>query len=153
MANPGRLLIPKQQMKKLALGSLVVLLFIDAADAAWLLWKHNFVTRRVEGTPRGLSSEGNVNRWDLLNAVDTRKECLMALQGVHKKTYDSLVSTYPNEPVSQSIFADGISSSISIGAEKNSGPSAKSTQLYYEYTFWCLPVGVDPRSIKPPERK
>jgi hypothetical protein len=150
---PRGLLISKQQMKKLALSSLVVLLLIDTADAAWLLWKHNFVTRRVEGAPRGLSPDGNVNRWDLLNAVESRKECLTALQGEHKKTYDGLVSTYPNEPVSQSTLADGISSSISIGAEKSSGASAKSTQLYYEYTFWCLPVGVDPRSIKPGSEK
>ena len=110
------------------------------------------MTRRVEGTPRGLSPEGNVDKWELLNAVDSRKECLTALRGEHKKTYDGLVATYPNEPVSQSTLADGISSSISTGAEKSSG--SKSTQLYYEYTFWCLPAGVDPKSIKPiPEKK
>jgi hypothetical protein len=144
----------KQNIKKLALGSLMGLLLVDTVDAAWLLWKHNFVTSRVEGAPRGLSAEGNVSRWELLNAVESRKDCLTALQVEHKKTYDGLVSTYPNELVSQSTRADGISSSISAGAEKNSGSSAKSTQLYYEYTFWCLPVGVDPRSIKPsPEKK
>jgi hypothetical protein len=141
-------------MKKLALVSLMVLLLVGTVDAAWLLWKHNFVTRRVEGAPRGLSPEGNVDRWELLNAVESRKECVTALQGEHKKTYDGLVSTYPNEPVSQSTLADGISLSISTGAEKSSGPSAKSTQLYYEYTFWCLPVGVDPKSIKTtPDKK
>jgi hypothetical protein len=141
-------------MKKLALVSLVVLLLVGTVDAAWLLWKHNFVTRRVEGAPRGLNPDGNVSRWELLNAVDTRKDCLTALQVEHKKTYDGLVSTYPNEPVSQSTMADGISSSISIGAEKSGGVSARTTQLYYEYTFWCLPVGADPRSIKPsPEKK
>jgi hypothetical protein len=141
-------------MKKLALVSLMVLLFVDTVDAAWLLWKHNFVTRRVEGAPRGLSPDGNVNKWELLNAVESRKECLTALQREHKKTYDGLVSTYPDEPVSQSTLADGISSSISTDAEKSSGPSAKSAQLYYEYTFWCLPAGVDPRSTKPiPEKK
>jgi hypothetical protein len=141
-------------MKKLALVSLMVLLLVDTVDAAWLLWKHNFVTRRLEGAPRGLSPEGNVNRWELLNAVESRKECLAALQGEHKKAYDGLVSIYPNEPVSQSTLADGISSSISTGAEKSSGSSAKSTQLYYEYTFWCLPVGVDPKSIKTiPDKK
>jgi hypothetical protein len=91
---------------------------VDTVDAAWLLWKHNFVTRRLEGAPRGLSPEGNVNRWELLNAVESRKECLAALQGEHKKAYDGLVSIYPNEPVSQSTLADGISSSISTGAEK-----------------------------------
>jgi hypothetical protein len=65
-----------------------------------------------------------------------------------------VVSIYPNEPVSQSTLADGISSSISTGAEKSSGSSAKSMQLYYEYTFWCLPVGVDPKSIKTiPDKK
>jgi hypothetical protein len=73
-------------MKRLALVSLMVLLLVDTVDAAWLLWKHNFVTRRLEGAPRGLSPEGNVNRWELLNAVESRKECLAALQGEHKKT-------------------------------------------------------------------
>jgi hypothetical protein len=141
-------------MKKLALLALMVLLLVDTVDAAWLLWKHNFVTTRVEGAPRGLSPEGNVDKWELLNAVDSRKECVTALRTEHKKTYDGLVSTYPNEPVSQSTRADGISSSISTGAEKSRGPSAKSTQLYYEYTLWCLPAGVDPKLIKPtPEKK
>ncbi|HEY3165697.1 MAG TPA: hypothetical protein VGK57_00610, partial [Candidatus Binatia bacterium] len=96
-------------MKNIVLPLLMVLLLVDSADAAWLLWKHNFVTRRVEGTPRGLSAEGDVNKWELLNAVDNRKECLAALRVEHKKAYDGLVSIYPNEPVSQSTLADGIS--------------------------------------------
>jgi hypothetical protein len=140
-------------MKNIALRFLMVLLLVDTADAAWLLWKHNFVTRRVEGTPRGLSAEGDVNKWELLNAVDTRKECLAALRVEHKKAYDGLMSIYPNEPVSQSTLADGISASVSTGAEKGGGPSAKTTQLYYEYTFWCLPAGVDPRSTRPVNEK
>jgi len=74
---------------------------------AWLLWKHSFVTRRVEGTPRELTPEGNVDKWELLNAVDLRKECVSALKIEHKKSYDSLLATYPNEPVSQSMVADG----------------------------------------------
>jgi hypothetical protein len=66
-----------------------------------------------------------------------------------------LTAVYPNEPVSQSIIADGVSASASAGAEKSGGgPSARTTQLYYEYTFWCLPAGVDPKLIKAvPERK
>jgi hypothetical protein len=137
------------KMKNLALLLVMFLLSVDTADAAaWLLWKHNFVTRRVEGGPRGLSGEGNVDKWELLNAVDNRKECLAALRVEHKKTYDGLVSVYPNEPVSQSTLADGVSSSVSTGADKGGGPSAKTTQLYYEYTFWCLPAGVDPRTTR-----
>lgn len=135
-------------MKKIAFTLFWISLLADTSHAAWLLWKHNLVTRRVEGTPRGVVSEGNVDKWELLNAVDTRKECLTALRVEHKKTYDGLALTYPNEPVSQSTMADGISSSISAGAEKNGGASAKSTQLYYQYTFWCLPAGVDPRSTR-----
>jgi hypothetical protein len=48
--------------------SILVLLLVLAADAAhaeWLLWKHSFVSRRMEGAPRGLSPEGNVDKWDL----------------------------------------------------------------------------------------
>lgn len=96
----------------------MVLLLVDTVDAAWLLWKHNLVTSRVEGVPRGLGSEGNVSRWELLNAVESRKDCLTALQGDHKKTYDGLVSTYPNELVAQSTRADGISSSILLERKK-----------------------------------
>jgi hypothetical protein len=33
----------------------------------------------------------------------------------------------------------------SISAGKKGGrASGKIMQLYYEYTFWCLPAGVDP---------
>ena len=85
--------------------------------------------------------------------MDNRKECLAALRVEHKKAYDVLVSIYPNEPVSQSTLADGISASVSTGAEKGGGPSAKTTQLYYEYTFWCLPAGVDPKTTRPVNEK
>jgi len=133
----------------------MLLLFAEGAQASWLLWRHSLVTRRVEGTPRGLTPEGHVEKWDLLNAVDLRKECVTALRAEHKKSIDSLTAVYPNEPVSQSIIADGVSASVSAGAEKSGGgPSARTTQLYYEYTFWCLPAGVDPKLIKAiPERK
>lgn len=122
----------------------------ESADAAWLLWKHSFVTRRVEGAPRGLNPEGNVDKWELLNALDLRKECLGALRSELKKTYDGLASTYPGEPVSQSVLADGVSATVAAGAEKREGGGAKTAQLYYQFTLWCLPVGVDPRSTRPP---
>ena len=140
-------------MKKLVLAITWVLTLADSGHAAWLLWKHSSVTRRVEGKPRGLTPEGNVDRWELLNAVDLRHECVAALKVEHKKLYDSLTAVYPNEPVSQSIVADGIGASLSAGAEM-SGAGAKTTQLYYEYTFWCLPAGVDPKITRSvPERK
>jgi len=136
-------------MTGIALGLILILAAADSADAAWLLWKHSFVTRRTERTPRGLSSEADVDKWELLNAVDARKECLGSLKVEQKKLYDSLASTYPGEPVAQSTLADGISASISAGAEKKGDSSAKATQLYYEYTLWCLPAGVDPKSTRP----
>ena len=140
-------------MKKLVLAIALVLTLAESGHAAWLLWKHSSVTSRVEGKPRGLTPEGNVDRWELLNAVDLRHECVAALKVEHKKLYDSLTAVYPNEPVSQSIVADGISASLSAGAEM-SGAGAKTTQLYYEYTFWCLPAGVDPKITRSvPERK
>ena len=140
-------------MKIIAAGIVTLLLFTDCAQAAWLLWKHSWVTRRTEGKPRGLA-EGNVDKWELLNAVDLRQECVAALGVEHKKVYDSLTAVYPNEPVSQSIVADGISSSLSTGSEISGGASARNTQLYYEYTFWCLPAGVDPRTTRlTPEKK
>ncbi len=141
-------------MKIVAAAIVTLLLCADGAEAAWLLWKHSWVTRRVEGKPRGLAPEGNVDRWELLNAVELRQECVAALRGEHKKSYDSLTAVYPNEPVAQSIVADGISASLSTGAELGGGPSARTTQLYYEYTFWCFPAGVDPRITRSvPDRK
>jgi hypothetical protein len=140
-------------MTAIAMGLLLILVAADA-DAAWLLWKHSFVTQRTEGTPRGLGTDGNVDKFDLVNAVDARKECIAALKVEQKKLFDSLASMYPGEPVSQSTLADGISASVSAGAESKGRSSAKTTLLYYEYTLWCLPVGVDPRSTRPgPEKK
>ena len=135
-------------MKKISLAGILILLTLslaEAAQAAWLLWKHSWVTCRVEGKPRGLSAEGDVDKWELLNAVDLRNECVATLRVEHRKTLDSLIAVYPKEPVEQSIVADGISASVSTGAEKSGGASARATQLYYEYTFWCLPAGVDPK--------
>ena len=144
-------------MKKVFLAVILTLLTLSLAEssqAAWLLWKHNFVTRRVEGKPRGLSPEGNVDKWDLLNAVDLRNECVAMLKVEQRKTSDGLTAAYPNEPVDKSIVADGISASVSTGAEKSGGASSRTTQLYYEYTFWCLPAGVDPKITRSvPDRK
>ncbi len=140
-------------MKIVAAMIALLLLGADGAQAAWLLWKYSWVTRRVEGKPRGLAPEGNIDRWELLNAVELRQECVAALRGEHKKSYDSLTAVYPNEPVSQSIVADGIGSTLSTGAEIGGGTSVKTTQLYYEYTFWCLPAGVDPRITRPTQEK
>ena len=144
-------------MKKISLAGILILLTLslaEAAQAAWLLWKHSWVTCRVEGKPRGLSAEGDVDKWELLNAVDLRNECVATLRVEHRKTLDSLTAVYPKEPVEQSIVADGISASVSTGAEKSGGASARTTQLYYEYTFWCLPAGVDPKITRSvPERK
>jgi len=132
-------------MKKIFLAVLLSLSLAESAHAAWLLWKHSWVSRRVEGKPRGLSAEGDVDKWELLNAVDLRNECVATLRVEHRKTLDSLTAVYPKEPVEQSIVADGISASVSTGAEKSGGASARTTQLYYEYTFWCLPASVDPK--------
>ncbi|MGH7853507.1 MAG: hypothetical protein ACREP3_08685 [Candidatus Binatia bacterium] len=141
-------------MKQIMLFLALILASVDTANAAWLLWKHTFVTRRTEGTPRGLNPEGNVAKWDLLNAVDARKECVAALKVEQKKLVDGLAKTYPGEPISQSMLADGISATVSAGAETKDGSAAKTTQLYYEYTLWCLPAGVDPKSTRPvPEKK
>ena len=136
-------------MRKAGLILLVLMLQDVSADAAWLLWKHSFISRRVEGAPRGLSVEGDIDKWDLLNAVDLRKECLTALKIEQKKVHDGLVSAYPGEPISQTNLADGISATITAGAEKKGGGGAKSAQLYYEFTLWCLPSGVDPKWTRP----
>lgn len=104
-------------MKRMIAVMALLLLFAESAQAAWLLWRHSLVTRRVEGTPRGLTPEGNVDNCDLLNAVDLRKVCVTALRAEHKKSVDSLPAVYPNEPVSQSIIVDGIGASVSTGAD------------------------------------
>ncbi|MSP40250.1 MAG: hypothetical protein EXR70_17310 [Deltaproteobacteria bacterium] len=138
-------------MKIVAAAIALTLLCADGAQAAWLLWKHSWVTRRVEGKPRGLAPEGNVDKWDLLNALELRQECVAALRTEHKKSYDTLTAVYPNEPVSQSMVAAGIGATLSTGAEIG---GARTTQLYYEYTFWCLPAGVDPKITRStPEKK
>jgi len=132
-------------MRKIFLALVLTLALAESSQAAWLLWKHSLVTRRVEGNPRGLSPEGNVDKWDLLNAVELRKECVTLLKVEQRKTWESLSAAFPHEPVEQSMVADGISASVSTGAEKSGGVSSRTTQLYYEYTFWCLPAGVDPK--------
>ena len=132
-------------MKRIIAAFALLLISNDAAQAAWLMWKHSWVTRRTEGKPRGLAPEGNVDKWELLNALDLRQDCIAALRVEHKKSYDSLAAAYPDEPVSQSIVADGISSTLSTGSEIRGGASGGATQFFYEYTFWCLPAGVDPR--------
>jgi hypothetical protein len=135
-------------MKRAALIFLLITFFAERAESAWLLWRHSLVTQRIEGMPRGISPVGDVDKWELLNAVDLRKECITALRVEHRKSYDTLTSVYPNEPVSQSIIADGISGSVSAGAERSGSATSKSTQLYYVYTFWCLPAEVDPNMIR-----
>ena len=135
-------------MNRLIAACALLLVFADEAAGAWLLWKHSWVTRRVEAKPRGLATEGNVDKWELLNALDLRQECISGLRVEHKKSYEGLAAAYPNEPVSQSIVADGISASLSTGTEISGGASARATQLFYEYTFWCLPAGVDPRMTR-----
>ena len=135
-------------MKRAAMIFLWMLFFADRAESAWLLWRHSLVTQRVEGMPRGISPGGDVDKWELLNAVDLRKECIAALKVEHRKSYDTLTSVYPKEPVSQSIVADGISGSVSAGAERSGSATSKSSQLYYVYTFWCLPAEVDPNLIR-----
>src|SRR5690606_19649476 len=112
-------------MRRLGIILLLIASSADAASAGWLLWKHSLVTRRTEGTPRGLGAEKNVDRWDLLNAVDVRKECLAALKIEQKKLFDTLSATYPGEPVSQSTLADGVSATVSAGAERTGAGSAK----------------------------
>ena len=140
-------------MKAIGLVLILIAAGADTASAGWLLWKHSFVTRRMEGTPRGLNPEGSVDRWDLLHALDLRKECLAALKIEQQRIVDTLQATYPGEPVSQSTIGDGVSATISAGAEKKSGSSPKTTQLYYEYTLWCLPAAVDPMSTRPAAEK
>ncbi len=141
-------------MRKIFLAMVLILALAQSSQAAWLLWKHSLVTRRVEGNPRGLSPEGNVDKWDLLNAIDLRKECVTLLKVEQRKTWESLSAAFPHEPVGQSILADGISATVSAGAEKISGASPRTTQLYYEYTFWCLPSDVDPKITRSvPDRR
>lgn len=80
---------------------------------------------------------------------ELRKEGVVALKVEQKRVFDGLATTYPGEPISQSTLADGISSTISAGAEKKGGSAMKTTQLYYEYTLWCLPAATDPRLTRP----
>ena len=133
-------------MKTVICAFLIALTLPGSSQAAWLLWKHSVVTRNLDGAPRSIAPQGTVDKWELLNALEERRECLSALRAEYKKSYDGLVAAYPNEPLSQSPLGDGVSASMSTGAQTSFGPSAKPMQLFYEYAFWCLPPGVDPRT-------
>jgi hypothetical protein len=135
-------------MKKILFALVIALLWLgpSSAQSAWLLWKRSVVTKAVPGAPRNLGAQGTVDKWELLNALELRKECLTALRAEYKKTYDGLVAAYPNEPIDQSALGDGISASVSAGLQTNSGSGVKPTQLSFEYAFWCLPPAIDPRS-------
>lgn len=74
-------------MKKIIVLACVILAEAAPADAAWLLWKHNFVSRRVEGAPRGLSPEGNVDRWELLNLLICAKNASPLCEPSRKKAW------------------------------------------------------------------
>lgn len=130
-----------------AIGVLVVALLLpDTTQAAWLLWKHSLISRRLEGVPRSMGNQGDTEKWELLNALDARSECLASLREEFKKNYDGLATAYPKDRVSQSPPGSGISASLSIASQTNPAPPEKPTQLSFDYSFWCLPTGVDPRT-------
>lgn len=131
-------------MKTMVVAFIVTVVLPNSTQAAWLLWKHSVTISRVEGVPRDLGSQGTVNKWELLNAVEVRKECLAALREEFKKSLEGLAAAYPNTRITQSPVTNGISASLSTGTETIRGTSGKPVQLYFEYVFWCLPSEVNP---------
>ena len=132
-------------MKSVVFTFIITLVLPNLSQAAWLLWKHSLTISRVEGVPRSIGSQGTVDKWELLNAVEARTECLAALRDEFKKSHEGLLASYPNTRISQSPVGNGVTASLSTGAETNRGTSGKPVQLYFEYVFWCLPSGVDPK--------
>lgn len=132
-------------MKKIILTCIITLALPQLTQAAWLLWKHSLSISRVEGAPRSIGPQGTVDKWELLNAVEARTECLAGLRDEFKKSHEGLLASYPNTRISQSPLGNGVTASLSTGAQTNLGASEKTVQLFFEYAFWCLPSGVDPR--------
>jgi hypothetical protein len=132
-------------MKKILFVFIAVLVMPRSTVAAWLLWKHSLTITRVEGIPRSIGPQGTVNKWELLNAVEARTECLATLRDEFKKSHEGLIATYPNTRISQSPIGNGVRASLSTGTQATRGASEKPVELFLEYTFWCLPTGVDPR--------
>jgi hypothetical protein len=132
-------------MKSVVFTFIIMLALANSTQAAWLLWKHSVTISRVEGVPRDIGPQGTVDKWELLNAVEGRKECLAALRDEFKKSHEGLLAAYPNTRISQSPVANGVTASLSTGAETSRGTSGKPVQLYFEYVFWCLPSDVNPR--------
>ena len=67
-------------MKSVVFTFIIMLALANSTQAAWLLWKHSVTISRVEGVPRDIGPQGTVDKWELLNAVEGRKECLAALR-------------------------------------------------------------------------
>lgn len=123
---------------------MAALVLPKSTEAAWLLWRHSLTITRVEGIPHSIGPQGTVEKWELINAVEARKECLASRRDEFKKNHEELAATYPHTRISQSPVGGGVKASLSTGAQAERGASEKPVELFLEYTFWCLPTGVDP---------
>jgi hypothetical protein len=181
-------------VKKLLIIISILLIFpttLFAADCAWLLWRYWITT--IPYQPTG--------SWSLINALNSRNECLDALLKEHIGFYErylddptSEVTPKPNEtelrclqsfclasksePVSEACKTlityfvmsrtdkEGIKSKLTLNYTDKiilqMRKEGKTKEEIYEYLkasdnkhllsiskieFWCLPPGVDPKTI------
>jgi hypothetical protein len=124
------------------------LVLAESSEAAWLLWRHTFMTRKLQTAPANALPQVTVDDWELLNALDARSECLSSLRDVFKRSYESLSTTYTGSKVNQSPLADGVSASLWTGADTIHKPTNEPMRIGVQYDFWCLPAGVDPKSTR-----
>lgn len=166
-------------MKKLLIIISILLIFptvLFATDCAWLLWEYS-----VTQVP--LPKEAG--KWSLINALNSRNECLDALvkeyfhlyelvegsperkdNGIEEEVLPKLSEIKPivyclqwfyhaskSEPVSKEC-KDLIANMVVM--ENRDGVNSrslihkyKSKKLFFvsKYELWCLPAGVDPKTI------
>jgi hypothetical protein len=119
------------------------------ADAAWLLWHHTYTIRAPKEVKAADYERWVIqNDWVILNAVETRAQCLSLLREEFSRKRESMIADDPGGKVNQSSLADGVSASLWTGRNIKFGQTGTEMHLGQEHHFWCLPGGVDPRTTR-----
>jgi hypothetical protein len=121
------------------------------ADAAWLLWHHTYTTRAPKDVkPADYGRWVIQNDWVILNAVETRDQCRSLLREEFSKKRDWMIERMidPGGTVNQSPLADGVNASLWSGRDIKFGQTGTEMRLGMQQDFWCLPGGVDPRTVR-----
>jgi hypothetical protein len=132
----------------------VVLLFsvlVTSAhgDTAWVLWRYTYTTRAPKEV-KATDYERYViqNDWVILNAFETRAQCLSLLREEFSRKRESMIADDPAGKVNQSPLGDGVTASLWSGRNIKFGQAGTEMHLAQEHHLWCLPAGVDPRTTR-----